>query len=76
MNSREGQALVNGQVYMEKSRTILLGLSVGNPHYFRMETLERLFQMTEMSSGKVTRVNIGVSCRVNRNFVLRAYARD
>jgi len=60
MNAHHGQARINGELYMKNRRTILLGISVGNPHYFKHETLEKLFQMAERNADKVKFVYIRV----------------
>jgi len=56
MNTHEGQSRINGEVYMKNRCTILLGVSVGNPYYFKKETLENLFQMTEKNTNKVKNI--------------------
>ncbi|XP_031571880.1 uncharacterized protein LOC116305998 [Actinia tenebrosa] len=47
------QAFLNGQKYLENRSTIVLGISPGNPHYYKTETLERLFSLAESNSDKV-----------------------
>lgn len=47
------QAVLNGQKYLQDNRPVILGISPGNPHYYRLETLERLFDLARKTSEKV-----------------------
>ncbi|XP_031561424.1 uncharacterized protein LOC116297342 [Actinia tenebrosa] len=43
----------NGQKFLENRRTILLGISPGNPHYYKKENLQKLFSLVKDKSDKV-----------------------
>lgn len=47
------QAVLNGEKYQVQKRTVILGISPGNPHYYKIETLERLFDLAGRTSEKV-----------------------
>jgi len=67
MNAHQGQARVNGELYMKNRCTILLGISVGNPHYFKKETLEKL--LAERNAEKVKYICIKVRTYWNERLV-------
>ena len=48
------QAVLNGEKYQVQKRTVILGISPGNPHYYKIETLERLFDLAGRTSEKVS----------------------
>lgn len=48
------QAVLNGEKYQLQKRTVILGISPGNPHYYKIETLERLFDLAGRTSEKVS----------------------
>lgn len=48
------QAVLNGEKYQLQKRTVILGISPGNPHYYKVETLERLFDLAGRTSEKVS----------------------
>ena len=52
-NTEESQALLNGKIFLQNRRPLLLGISPGNPHYYQMEALERLFDFARRNSDKV-----------------------
>ena len=52
------QAVLNGQKYLQDNRPVILGISPGNPHYYRLETLERLFDLARKTSEKVSEVRL------------------
>ena len=35
--------VVNGERFLQEGCPVFLGISPGNPHYYKLETLERLF---------------------------------
>ena len=37
------QVVLNGEKFLQDRRPVILGMSPGNPHYYKMEVLERLF---------------------------------
>ena len=47
------QAVVNGKKFLRNRRTMLLGISPGNPYYYRSDVLERLFEFARQSTDKV-----------------------
>lgn len=47
------QAVLNGEKYQLQKRTVILGISPGNPHYYKVETLERLFDLAKKTSERV-----------------------
>ena len=47
------QTIQNGQVFLENRRTIILGVSPGNPYYYKVDNLRRLFQFGIDNSDKV-----------------------
>ncbi|KXJ06569.1 uncharacterized protein LOC110253722 [Exaiptasia diaphana] len=51
--NRSSLALFNGKVYLENRRTMVLGLSPGNPHYYKDDTLRSLCQLAESRADKV-----------------------
>lgn len=55
------QAVLNGQRYLQCRRTVLLVFSPGNPHYYRLEALERLFDLGKRSTEKVKLVSVLLS---------------
>lgn len=42
-NMEVSQVFLNGQKFLQDRRPIMLGISPGNPYYYKLETLERLF---------------------------------
>ena len=48
------QAVLNGEKYQLQKRTVILGISPGNPHYYKIETLKRLFDLAGRTSEKVS----------------------
>ena len=40
----ESQTAKNGRAYLEKKRTILIDISPDNPHFYRIENLQNIFQ--------------------------------
>ena len=47
------QVVLNGEKYQLQKRTVILGISPGNPHYYKVETLERLFDLAKKTSERV-----------------------
>jgi len=37
------QVYLNGHKFLQDGRPLMLGISPGNPHYYKKETIERLF---------------------------------
>ena len=37
------EVLLKGERFLQSGRTLILGISPGNPHYYKLESLERLF---------------------------------
>ena len=54
----ESQAVKNGQTYLENKRTILLGISPGNPFYYNKDNLQRLFRFAKNNTHKKVRICI------------------
>lgn len=52
-NTEVSQAVLNGKKFLQNRRPLLLGISPGNPHYYQMEALERLFDFARRNSDKV-----------------------
>ena len=42
-NMEVSQVLLNGQRFLQDGRPLMLGISPGNPHFYKKETLEGLF---------------------------------
>ena len=42
-NMEVSQVYLNGQRFLQDGRPLMLGISPGNPFYYKKETLERLF---------------------------------
>lgn len=51
--TENSQAVVNGKKFLRNRRTLLLGISPGNPYYYRSDVLERLFEFARQSTDKV-----------------------
>ena len=51
----ESQTLKNGQTYLQNKRTIMLGISPGNPFYYKVDNLQRLFRFAETNTHKKVR---------------------
>ena len=52
-NTEVSQAILNGKKFLQNRRPLLLGISPGNPHYYQMEALERLFDFAQRNADKV-----------------------
>lgn len=52
-HSEVSQAVLNGKKFLRDRRTMVLGISPGNPHYYRLDVLERLFDFARQNSDKV-----------------------
>ncbi|CAB3986629.1 annexin A6-like [Paramuricea clavata] len=46
----ESQTVKNGRIYLESKRTIVLGISPGNPFFYKMENLQKMFQFAKINS--------------------------
>lgn len=42
-NMEVSQVILNGERFLQNGRPVILGISIGNPHYYKQETLVRLF---------------------------------
>lgn len=51
--SEASQAVLNGKKFLRDRRTLILGLSPGNPYYYSLDVLERLFGFARQNSEKV-----------------------
>ena len=49
----ESQTLKNGHIYLKNKSTIILGVSPGNPFFYRMENLVKMLQFSKTNSDKV-----------------------
>ena len=50
----EGSQLTkNGQTFLKKKRTIILGMSPGNTFFYKMENLQRIFYFARDNTQKV-----------------------
>lgn len=47
------QAILNGKKFLRDRRTMMLGLSPGNPYFYNLDVLRQLFQFGRQSSDKV-----------------------
>jgi hypothetical protein len=48
----------NGRIYLKNKQTIILGVSPGNPFFYKMENLEKMFRFSKDNSNhKVRRVH-------------------
>ena len=54
----ESQTIKNGQTYLENKRTIVLGISPGNPFYYNKKNLRRLFRFANNNTHKKVRICI------------------
>jgi hypothetical protein len=54
----ESQTVKNGQIYLEKKRTIVLAISPGNPFFYKMENLQKMFQFAKKNSDEKVRMYI------------------
>ncbi|XP_068701931.1 cyclo(L-leucyl-L-leucyl) synthase-like [Montipora capricornis] len=52
-HSEISQAVLNGKKFLHDRKTLLLGISPGNPYYYRSDVLERLFDFAKQSADKV-----------------------
>lgn len=51
--SEVSQAVLNGKRFLQDRRTLILGISPGNPYYYSLDVLERLFGFARQNSDKV-----------------------
>ena len=42
-NEEASQVVLNGERFLQNGRPVILGISIGNPHYYKQESLVRLF---------------------------------
>ncbi len=54
----ESQTIENGRTYLENKRTIMLGISPGNPFFYKMENLQKLLKFARNSSQQKVRACI------------------
>jgi hypothetical protein len=54
----ESQTIKNGRIYLENKRTIVLGISPGNPFFYKMENLQKMFQFAKKNSDQKVRMYI------------------
>lgn len=52
-NTEVSQAALNGKKFLQERRTLILGISPGNPYYYQLGALERLFDFSRRNSDKV-----------------------
>ena len=52
-NTEVSQAALNGNKFLQERRTLILGISPGNPYYYQLGALERLFDFSRRNSDKV-----------------------
>jgi len=49
-NMQISQVYLNGHRFLQDGRPLMLGISPGNPYYYKKETLEELFHFTAMKN--------------------------
>ena len=52
------QAVFNGQIYLQGQCPKILGISPGNPHYYKTENLQRLLGIAQNNLDKVNELNV------------------
>ena len=54
----DSQTLKNGQIYLKNKPTIILGVSPGNPFFYKMENLVKMLRFSKTNSDNKVYKNI------------------